>query len=151
MNRAATTHAEGSQAGSLASAPGLLTSRDLALVDAVAARVVDLLDQRADARSTGLVDAQELARTLGVSRATVYEHADELGAVEVGGGSRPRLRFDPEIALEAWNRRSSGERSQVPQSPVVPGVSRRRRPDRLGSGARLLPVKGQSDSRERAA
>src|ERR1035441_9781222 len=43
----------------------------------------------------GLVEPEELARTLGVSRSTIYEHADELGAVEVGGGSRPRLRFDP--------------------------------------------------------
>jgi hypothetical protein len=130
---------------------GVLTARDLALVEATAQRVVELLDQRAEAPAQALVDSSTLARLLGISRSTVYEHADELGAVEVGGGSRPRLRFDPETALEAWNRRSSSERSQVPQSPVAPGVSRRRRPDRLGSGARLLPVKGRSDSQKRAA
>jgi hypothetical protein len=42
-----------------------------------------------------LVDAATLAEQLGVSRATIYEHAQELGAVRVGAGVRGRLRFDP--------------------------------------------------------
>ena len=58
----------------------------------VAARVVELLDERA--RSSGLVDAAGLARVLAVSRAFVYEHADELGAIRLGDGAKARLRFD---------------------------------------------------------
>jgi hypothetical protein len=124
--------------------PGLLSPRDAALVDAIAVRVVELLDGRQDAgASPGLVDAATLAEALGVSRSTVYEHAAELGAVEVGGGSRPRLRFDAEKARAAWNRRSGSEGSQAPRSPAVSGVRSRRRPDRLGSTVRLLPVKGE--------
>ena len=59
-------------------------------VEAVARRVAELLggDNAAD-----LVDAGELARLMGVSRDHVYRHADELGAVRMGEGSRPRLRF----------------------------------------------------------
>ena len=89
-----------------------------------------------------LVDAATLAGLLGVSRSTVYEHAAELGAVEVGGGERPRLRFDPQTALEAWSRRSRSGGSHVPQSPVVAGVRRVRRPDRLGTSGGLLPIRG---------
>jgi hypothetical protein len=39
----------------------------------------------------------EVARRLGVSREWVYEHAEELGASRIGTGSRPRLRFPPQV------------------------------------------------------
>jgi hypothetical protein len=42
-----------------------------------------------------LLDAAAVARMLGVTRGWVYEHAAELGAIRLGAGSRPRLRFDP--------------------------------------------------------
>lgn len=122
---------------------GLLSRHDLALVDAVAVRVLELLDARQAGASPGLVDPATLAEALGVSRSTVYEHAAELGAVEVGTGSRPRLRFDAEKARAAWNRRSGSEGSQGSRSPAVSGVRSRRRPDRLGSTVRLLPIKGE--------
>jgi len=112
-----------------------LTAHDLALVDAVAKRVLDLLDQRET--FSGLVDAGTLARLLGVSRSTVYDNAAKLGAIEIGDGSRPRLRFDVEKARNAWTARSCSERSQ----PVVAEVRRRKRV-RLGTSVDLLPVKG---------
>jgi hypothetical protein len=115
---------------------GLLTARDLALVEAVALRVLDLLGER---RTPRLVGAQQLAGILGVARSTVYEHAADLGAVEVGGGTRPRLRFDVDRALAAWTVRCSSEQSHEPKQPAPTGGSRRRRPDRLGSGVPLLP------------
>ena len=43
-----------------------------------------------------LVDAAQLATTLGVSRAFVYEHADALGGVRLGTGRKARFRFDIE-------------------------------------------------------
>jgi stage V sporulation protein SpoVS len=72
-----------------------------AQVDAIAARVIARLR---DARSAEdqLVDAAALARALGVSRSTVYEHAADLGAIRLGNGRRPRLRFDLQIAHERW-------------------------------------------------
>lgn len=44
-----------------------------------------------------LVDAAAVAAMLGVTRGWVYEHASELGAVRLGAGTRPRLRFDLEV------------------------------------------------------
>ena len=45
-----------------------------------------------------LVDAATLAGMLGVSRAYVYEHSGDLGALRLGDGPRARLRFDPDRA-----------------------------------------------------
>lgn len=42
------------------------------------------------------LDASEMAQRMGVTREWVYEHARELGAVRIGQGPRPRLRFPPE-------------------------------------------------------
>jgi hypothetical protein len=39
------------------------------------------------------LNAAEVAELLRVTREWVYQHADELGAVRLGGGRRPRLRF----------------------------------------------------------
>jgi hypothetical protein len=75
----------------------LLSARDLALVDAVAQRVLELLGER-DARSR-LVSAGELAALLGRSREWVYEHAEDLGGRRIGDGERPRLWFDVDRAL----------------------------------------------------
>ncbi len=77
----------------------------------VAERVVELLrvsdDLSPQRGAPRLVDARELAARLGVSRDYVYAHADELGAVRLGGGSKPRLRFDLEAAREAMSRYAS--------------------------------------------
>ena len=63
-------------------------------------------------RVAPLVDANELARLLSVSRDYVYEHADELGALRLSNGPRARLRFDPDVARAALAC-YSGKRSQA--------------------------------------
>jgi DNA-binding IclR family transcriptional regulator len=121
----------------------LLSPHDRAFVDAVAARVLELLEERqATPRSARLVDAATLAGMLGLSRSTVYEHAAELGALEVGASAKPRLRFDPQAAVEAWTRRHESERS-LPDLPAPAGVVRRRRRSAARSTPGLLPVRGQ--------
>jgi hypothetical protein len=65
------------------------------------------------ADSSPLVDAAELARQLGLSRATVYANADRLGAVRLGDGEKARLRFDPEAAKAAL-------RAAAPPPAVAP-------------------------------
>ena len=124
----------------------LLSPRDVALVDAIATRMLELLDARrelpAGSRSR-LVTAAELAAVLGVSRSTVYEQRVKLGARHVGDGPRPRLRFDVDQALAAWTACQSGEESQAPDPPATTGRTRHQRPTATGSHAPLLPVKGQ--------
>jgi len=119
-------------------------------VERVARRVVELLDERDSAAATAgasrMVDAAALARALSVSRATVYEHALELGAVQLGGGDRPRLRFDVDEARERWTRRVQGESSEPTEAPAVPAV----RPARRRAAARmrdhLLPIGPMDES-----
>lgn len=114
------------------------------LAELVASRVVEMLVERDQAPAAGLVDAATLAQLLGVSRATIYEHAERLGAVQLGEGSKPRLRFDAEQARAAWTRRDTSERSQPADPLVAPGAVRRRRQPAARSTAGLLPVKGRA-------
>ena len=102
-------------------------------IDAIARRVVELLAQRTPERRE-LVDAAELARRLGVERSWVYTHAIQLGAIRLGNGRRPRLRFDPQVAIERI--RASERQFARGHSP------RHRPPPRNGERPRLLPIKG---------
>lgn len=110
-------------------------------VDAIARRMVELLDQQG-LRKRELVDAAELARRLGIERSWVYSHAIELGAVKLGGGPKPRLRFDPEIAARFLGR--AGEKP-TPDPPARSGERAGQARGETGSGVRLLPISGQDD------
>jgi hypothetical protein len=89
------------------------------------------------------VDAATLAAHLGVTRGFVYEHAEQLGGVRLGNGPRPRLRFDLNRALEAWNACSSRKGSQEQISPSHRRTRRQPR-YRTGTGVELLPIRGES-------
>lgn len=71
-------------------------------VEALAVRVAELLGSPAptDRRDEEKISAAEVSRLWGVSRRWVYAHRDDLGAVELGDGPRPRLRFDRGIVAE---------------------------------------------------
>lgn len=105
------------------------------VIDAIARRVVELLPRGVSAHAE-LVDAAELARRLGIERSWVYTHAIQLGAIKLGNGRRPRLRFDPQVAIE---RIRASARQHGDQGPWQP-------PDRPrpveGQRPRLLPIKG---------
>ncbi len=102
-------------------------------VEAVALRVVDVL--RSEVVGGRLVDPAELARYLNVSRDYVYAHADALGAVRLGHGSRPLLRFNLAHVLEQL--RVANSRDAVRQRGSMNAVRRGREAD-------LLPVKDES-------
>ena len=78
-----------------------------------------------------LVDANTIARLTGMSQRWVYDHADELGAIKTGAGTRPRLRFDPGLVRARLDQRNGN----APESQAPP-------PRRLAANA-LLPVKGK--------
>lgn len=79
----------------------------------------------------GLVDAATLARELGVSRAWVYENADRIGAVRIGAGSKPRLRFDVTTARAALNA------PEARPEPTPTGARRRTTGQRTTAGGVL--------------
>lgn len=113
-------------------------------IEQIAHRVAELLrhpqpEHTAGSSASGrLLDASQLARQLGTTRAWVYEHANELGAITLGDGPRPRLRFDPETAAQALKAR----RRPTPATPEpAPDTSRPGRPRRRPpSTVPLLPV-----------
>lgn len=111
-------------------------------VEAIARRVVEILERRG-AQQRDLVDAAELARRFGIERSWVYSHAIELGAVKLGDGSKPRLRFDPQIAARVLRKAGEGSAADPPaRSGERAGQPQRGR----GSEVPLLPFDGQDDS-----
>lgn len=114
-------------------------------LEQLAQRVAELVALPTDRQP--LVDAAGLARELAVSRAYVYDHADELGARRRGERGRgERLRFDVEEARAAFSRlgceRSDGEQSSTESgaTPTPDAPRGRRLPSRLPkAGAVLQP------------
>lgn len=126
------------------SAPRLHPDDLEAIVEMTARRVVELLGAHAPVPACdGLLTAAQVAERFGVSRDWVYEHADGLGALRLGGGARPRLRFDPERVADALAPREGSEGSGARHAaPRLAG--RRQAPPRTDDGCPLLPVMGDS-------
>jgi hypothetical protein len=59
-------------------------------------RYLSRTQQPAAPKRQEYLTASEVSKTYRVHRGWVYEHAQELGAIRIGDGERPRLRFDPE-------------------------------------------------------
>jgi len=111
-------------------------------VEAIARRVVEILERRG-LQGRELVDAAELARRLGIERSWVYTHAIELGAVRLGSGPKPRLRFDPEIAARVLRKVGEGSAAD----PPTRSGERAGQPSAGGgSNVRLLPIRGRGEN-----
>ncbi len=108
----------------------------------IARKVVELLEKRSLQRSE-LVDAAELARRFGIERSWVYSHAIELGAVKLGSGAKPRLRFDPQIAARVLRR--VGDKSAA-DPPARSGKRAGQPSEGGGSEVQLLPIHKQGES-----
>ena len=115
--------------------PGEPVELGAATIEAIATRVAELLARRQVEPSTAspLVDAGELARRTGTSRAWIYQHARELGAIRLGDGPNARLRFPPD-AVE----RLPGS---ALRPPVATGVPKGRPRSVPSVDAPLLPIK----------
>jgi hypothetical protein len=92
-------------------------------IEQIARRVAELLAGERPAPG-GLVDAATVARHYGLTRAWVYQHAEQLGAIAIGTGPKPRLRFDLHAVGEVL--RTPGRRAQ-PTAESAPAPSRPRR------------------------
>jgi hypothetical protein len=111
-------------------------------VEAIARRVVESLERRG-LQGRELVDAAELARRFGIDRSWVYSHAIELGAVKLGCGPKPRLRFDPQIAARVLRRVGDGSAADP---PARSGKRAGQPSGSGGSGVRLLPIHGRGEN-----
>jgi len=108
-------------------------------VEALARRVSELVSvDPPEPPVRRLITAAEVARWCGVDRSWVYAHADELGAIRLGGGERPRLRFDAsEVgaridALDAYGHPPGFRSPPIAGDPRRDSLSRRRRASVVG-------------------
>jgi hypothetical protein len=116
-----------------------LTSRELLIADTIAERVAERL--RAESlRDDDLLDTAELARRFGVTAEWVRRNADRLGALRLGTGPRPRLRFDAQKVAEMLSARHDS-RGSAPAKP--PPSWRSQSP--TASGAPLLPIRAPKE------
>ena len=110
------------------------SSAEAQLVDAIARRVVELLEgARARAAAAhpgadpegGFLTVSQVAARYRVSRSWVYAHQRELGALRLGQGPRARLRFEPKLVAEAI---TAFDRSELSAEPRVAAPRGRRGP-----------------------
>ena len=92
---------------------------DPASVEAVARRVLELIraEHALGAPAGELLTAAQVSRRHRVDRSWVYAHAAELGALRLGDGPKPRLRFDPERVRRALSATPANEESGVRVRP----------------------------------
>jgi DNA-binding CsgD family transcriptional regulator len=134
-----------------AEARSLLTPRERALAELIAERAaeraVEILCESGGGEGR-LVDAATVAAELGLTRATVYQHAERLGGRRIGDGPRARWRFDLDAARASGGRCGSdrsqalataSEASAGGESEAAPRAAAGRRARRLPNG---LPPAG---------
>ena len=64
-----------------------------------------------------LLTAAEVSAWWGVTRGWIYQHAEELGAIRIGTGERPRLRFDE--AQVARRLARPAQRRSIPETSAA--------------------------------
>jgi hypothetical protein len=92
-------------------------------LDAATIRAIALEVARLSMPGGGLLTASEVAVAFNVTRGWVYVHADELGAIRLGDGPRPRLRFDPAIVTQRLQARRGRITASQPSEQVGASVS----------------------------
>jgi hypothetical protein len=107
---------------------------DQPTIEAIAREVAQLLGRDDQPGAHGLLTARHVAARFNVGRSWVYAHADELGVVRLGQGSRPRLRFDPAVVAQHLLARPA--RAVAAPSPSY-----------VRGGAPLLPIKSSRQTR----
>lgn len=104
--------------------------------------LLDLLRQPSPAQTAPtLIDATDVAERFGKTRDWVYDHADDLGAVRLGDGPRPRLAFDSQRVaayIDGQVARPTPPPTEI-ETPR-PRRRRRRREQLTPADVQLLPI-----------
>jgi hypothetical protein len=135
-----------SPTGRLARARRAMQEMSPDAIEQIAQRVAQLLRYEPESiedrqtKSPELIDAEELAKRFGLTRAWVYENAGKLGAIPLSDGPRPRLRFDPETVASVLKSRRRRNDPVVPVSDTSVRPPRPPRRRRTPSTVPLLPI-----------
>jgi hypothetical protein len=100
-----------------------MSALEASTLDAATIRAIEREVARLTGPGGGLMTASEVAVAFHVTRGWVYAHADELGAIRLGDGPRPRLRFDPAVVTQRLQPRRGRISATPPSTPVGAGVS----------------------------
>jgi hypothetical protein len=123
-------------------------------IEVLAARLAELLTTGPEpppgTDEDGMISAARVAELWEVQRRWIYEHRDDLGAVELGKGPRPRLRFDPEVVAERLGAPRAGRRHERPDRRRSTWTGASRRSDSLSSRTRANVVAHPIDTSGRA-
>lgn len=110
-------------------------------IEAIAQQVAERLAPLVrEPETVQFIDAEAVAHRFGVSRDWVYAHAEELGAVPLGDGSRPRWRFDVQKVGERFGSLAGSREAQRENRSAV----------RQGRDVELLPIKGDTPAGQRS-
>lgn len=118
----------------------ILTLRRIARLEA---RLTALENGSGSGPVPRLLTPAQLANGLGRSLDWVYEHTEELGAIRLGSGDKPRIYFNAEMVTSRLNACSDNRRSFTPETPANKYVRRSGRSARAGARADLLPIRGR--------
>jgi hypothetical protein len=83
-------------------------------IEQLAARTAMLVAEQLEQgrqRQPELLTAAQVSAWWGLTRRWIYLHSEELGAIPVGGGERPRLRFEAEKVIQRLGRQPNRELS----------------------------------------
>jgi hypothetical protein len=127
------------QPGSPVGARGAAVELAPEAIEQIARRVAELLAGERPAPG-GLVDAATVARHYGLTRAWVYQHAEQLGAIAIGTGPKPRLRFDLNAVGEALRTPGRPARPTAEGAPAPSRPRRRREKPAPEPESDLLPI-----------
>jgi hypothetical protein len=116
-------------------------------IEALASRLAELVGSNLPASVTEpekkMLSAAEVSQRWGVSRRWVYDHAEGLGAVALGGGPRPRLRFDPDEVAERLGSPGPGRRLRRPDENGSTRGDKRGESESISPATRAMFVESQ--------
>lgn len=112
-------------------------------IEQIASRVAELVISRdIGGEAPRFVDAAHVARLLGVERDWVYEHADQLGGIRLGG-PRGRLRFDRETLSDRLAQAADPSLAATTPSGRIAALTKRPRDGATSPGqdnGRYVPM-----------
>lgn len=108
-------------------------------VAAIARQVAALL--RDEPQAPRLLTAEQVAERFGLTAAWIREHATELGALRLGDGPRPRLRFAADTVADALNACCRNRTYGDPDPPEFSPETADRGAGRADTRTSSLPVR----------